>query len=649
MQFTAEASGPLRSGRIDLAHEPDLRVGSVLVQPAQRSVVAADGRQWILEPRVMQGLVALSGVAGAIRSRDDLLAHCWAGVVVGEDALNRVIGRLRRLGEESGAFSIETIPRVGYRLLAQIAEGEHQVAAPAPPPLPLPPAARSTRPPVLAVLAFDNLCEGEDMGWFSDGVSEEIQQCMSRAEGLKIIGRASSFQFRGPHKNAANVGLALGATHVLDGSVRRSSQRVRISAQLVECHDQTIVWSDRFERELTDIFAVQDEIASAVAAALQVALAPLKPPPVDPAVYDRYLRARALLVEGSLDAPGRAGAFDLLGEVVAAAPTFARAWGALAIERAWWLRFGDSEANRAGDRESATRAAETALALDPAMGLAYQALSYLEPFGRHAAREALQERALQAAPQDPEVLSFHSRFCQIVGRMAEAERHARLAYELNPLDVRVATQYVSSLCAAGEPDDGGRLWEHLLARWPRSELVAFYAGFWTASGRDWARFDMIRAHLGAGRPPFWREAVEPLARLRREDPDYWSGQLTQARESLARTGAVHLQTIVAIHAAGFAEAAFELAEAAAFDQIWDADGPSPVDGVNSGVIFRPANRAMIDDPRFITLCGKLGLVDYWVTTDRWPDCADATPYDFRAAAHEVAAAYRTTWNEARRP
>jgi TolB-like protein len=572
-------------------------------------------------------------------SRDDLLARCWADVIVGEDAINRVIGRLRRLGEDSRAFTIETLPRVGYRLLPETpyADGGSAERAPAPPPLPLPPTTRTARPPVLAVLAFDNLCEGEDMGWFSDGVSEEIQQAMSRAAGLKLIGRASCFQFRGPHKNAANVGVALSATHVLDGSVRRSGQRVRISAQLVECERQTVAWSDRFERELTDIFAVQDEIASAVAAALRVALAPLKPAPVDPAVYDRYLQARALLVEGSLDEAGRARAFGLLEEVVAAAPTFARAWGALAIERAWWLRFGETDSDRSVHRAAAIRAAETALTLDPAMGLAHQALSYLEPFGRHAAREALQQRALDVAAQDPEVLSFHSRFCQIVGRMAEATRHARLAYELSPLDVRVAAQYVSALCAGGEPDDCGQLWDQLLARWPRSELVAFYAGFWTASRRDWARFDNVLAHLGAGRPPFWREAVEPLARLRRDDPDYWATQLAQAREVLARTGAIHLQTIASIHAAGYADTAFELVETASFNQIWDPDGPSPADGVNSGVIFRPANRSMIDDPRFVRLCAKLGLCDYWVATDRWPDCADSTPYDFQAAARAAIA------------
>ncbi|HEY2049692.1 MAG TPA: winged helix-turn-helix domain-containing protein [Caulobacteraceae bacterium] len=625
----AEGSRPPRRGRIELAHEPDLRLGPLLVQPSRRSVLTQDGRQWILEPRVMQGLIALGEFSGDMCSRDDLLSLCWADVVVGEDALNRVIGRLRRLGEETGAFSIQTIPRVGYRLMA---EGSEHPSAPAPPPLPVPVAGPAAGPPVLAVLAFDDLCEGEDMAWFTDGVSEEIQQRVSRADGLKIIGRASSFQFRGPHKNAAHVGATLGATHILDGSVRRSGQRVRISAQLVECHEQTIVWSDRFERELTDIFAVQDGIAIAVAAALQVALAPLKPSHVDMAVYDRYLQARALLVEGSIDLAGRARAFDLLEEVVAGAPNFARAWSALAIERAWWLRFGDNRADRSLTRASAVHAAEIALSLDPAMGLAHQALSYLEPFGRHAAREALQERALEAAPQDPEVLSFHSRFCQIVGRMAEAGRHARLAYELNPLDVRVAAQYVSALCGSGESDACGELWEHLLVRWPRSGLVAFYAGFWTASRRDWARFDVVCAHLGDGRPPFWAEAVEPLARLRREDPDYWADQVARAQETLVRSGAVHLQTIVSIHAAGLTESAFELAEAAAFDQIWDADGPSPVDGVNSGVIFRPDNRPMIDDPRFVRLCGKLGLCDYWIATNRWPDCADTTPYDFRAAA-----------------
>jgi TolB-like protein len=127
--------------------------------------------------------------------------------------------------------------------------------------------------PLLAVLAFDNLSGDAEMAYFSDGVSEEILQTVARGAELKVIGRGSSFQFRGRDKAAAHVAAALSATHVLDGSVRRSGNKVRIAANLIECERETTIWSDRFDRELSDVFALQDEIAAAVAAALKVAFA----------------------------------------------------------------------------------------------------------------------------------------------------------------------------------------------------------------------------------------------------------------------------------------------------------------------------------------------------------------------------------------
>jgi TolB-like protein len=117
----------------------------------------------------------------------------------------------------------------------------------------------------LAVLAFDNLSGDPGMAYFSDGVSEEIQQTFARGADLKVIGRTSSFQLRGADKTVRKAAAELKATHVLDGSVRRRGERVRISAQLIDCASETALWSNRFDRDLTDIFALQDEIAAEVA------------------------------------------------------------------------------------------------------------------------------------------------------------------------------------------------------------------------------------------------------------------------------------------------------------------------------------------------------------------------------------------------
>jgi adenylate cyclase len=156
------------------------------------------------------------------------------------------------------------------------------------------PAAVATAEPLLAVLAFDNLSGDPELAYFSDGVSEEILDTVARSSGLRVIGRASSFQFRGADKAAAKVAGALKATHTLDGSVRRSGPHVRIAARLVDCASETTVWSDRYDRDLTDIFALQDEIAVAVAAALKTTLARASPPtPIEPEVFDLFLRAQA--------------------------------------------------------------------------------------------------------------------------------------------------------------------------------------------------------------------------------------------------------------------------------------------------------------------------------------------------------------------
>ena len=183
---------------------------------------------------------------------------------------------------------------------------------PLPPPAPAP-ASHAVAPaePLLAVLAFDNLSGDPEMAYFSDGVSEEIQDTVARGADLKVIGRSSSFQLRGADKTVKRVVEELHATHILDGSVRRSGDRVRITTQLIECAGGTTLWTNRFDRDLTDIFALQDEIAASVAEALKTTFAPApKAGSIDPAAYD-LLSARLRQVDrygyGRADRNVRAG------------------------------------------------------------------------------------------------------------------------------------------------------------------------------------------------------------------------------------------------------------------------------------------------------------------------------------------------------
>ena len=162
---------------------------------------------------------------------------------------------------------------------------------------------------------------------------------MRRGSTLKVIARSSSFQFRGPEKVVRKVAADLRATHLLDGSVRRSGTRVRISAQLVECASATTLWSNRFEGALDDVFALQDEIALAVADAMKATFAPARPVGrIDPDVYERYLKAKDQgLGVHNLDL-SLAERAQLLDQVVAAAPQFAAGWAWLGQMRALLAR-----------------------------------------------------------------------------------------------------------------------------------------------------------------------------------------------------------------------------------------------------------------------------------------------------------------------
>ena len=239
---------------VDRAREPAFRLSAFDVRPATREVLGRNGLRAVLEPRVMQVLVALARRRGEVVSRDELIHACWRGRIVGDDAVSRCVAALRRLAQQFGGLAIETIARVGYRL---------DVAEPASPGVEA----------LVAVLPFESLSDEAELAHFCDGVSEEILQAVARRTALKVIGRAASFEYRGARKVVRHVAEELHATHVLDGSVRRSGLRVRVCAHLIECEGQTTLWSESFDRELADVFALQDAIAEAVAAGLRQALA----------------------------------------------------------------------------------------------------------------------------------------------------------------------------------------------------------------------------------------------------------------------------------------------------------------------------------------------------------------------------------------
>jgi adenylate cyclase len=498
--------------------------------------------------------------------------------------------------------------------------------------------------PLLAVLPFDNLSGDVEMLYFSDGMSEEILQTVARSTDLKVIGRGSSFQFRGADKAAAHVGNALNATHVLDGSVRRSGAKVRISANLIECAGETTLWSDRFDRELSDIFAVQDEIAGAVAAALKAAFAPAaQAESIDPAAYTLYLKARDLRNNGLLSPTTVISVIELLDEATRRGPKFARAWEFLAAMQVEHLRFDQIRQPEALRRADVVVTAETALRLDPSLGGAYQALGQLQPFGGFSEREALHRKALSVAPNDPTVLTNASLFFAEVGRIRESLEYAAQAYALDPMYPWAASWYAVTLEYAGKNEECLGLWKSFCERWPDNELIVWGAVCAAVDFHAWTWFDDLKetaAEKGFTSPAL-RGAMTWGDRLRHPAPQVLAQELERAKARLSRIGVLPLFTFTKLYSFGLADETFDLIARSSFDYMFDPEMGSPNGAEGPSVIFGGAGGpVMMHDVRFAGLCVRLGLCGYWVKSGCWPDCADegALPYDFKAECRRLAAA-----------
>lgn len=490
--------------------------------------------------------------------------------------------------------------------------------------------------PTIAVLAFDNYSNDPEMDYFSDGLSEEILQTVARTTDLSVIARASSFQFRGAAKAARAVGEELGATHLMDGSVRRSGQRVRITAQLVACADETSIWADRFDRDLSDVFALQDEIAEAVAGALKVAFAPSPVVrKVNPAAFDLYLRARSLSV-GHATPAGTA----LFEQAVAIDPDFATGWAALCHARATQAHFGPWTKPRADLKAEALHAAERALALNPDCGSAYASLSRLEPLADYARREDLFRKALSLAPDDPETLTALAAFCNHVGFVDEAYGYQKRAWELDPLYPEAANIYGAILAASGRYAEGRAHYEACRARWPEHSIFITGEMNYDMLSGAWDHFDQLAvlARKSGADDPALKATLRLGEGLKKGDAAIRERLVERMRGQMVQTGAAPLHTLVTLSAIGMTDVAYEAIAQSDFSFMFAEDGPQPAGAYNPGIIFDPTySRALMEDVRFVDLCHKLGLTRYWLAAGRWPDCAArlARIYDFNAEVRRV--------------
>lgn len=263
---------PSLGAPVDLAHCESFVLGSLQVEPRLRQLAYADGTRESLEPRVMEVLVALSRAHGEVVSRSDLQSACWRGTVVGEDAVQRVIQRLRKVAARAESFEIETITKVGYRLTLTEAD---------------PMSARGDVPS-LALLPFDDRSGlgGDDS--FSMGLVDDIIDALSEGVNVRVLASSATARLRNsPPTDLAAAGAAMGVRYFLGGNFRRVSGQLMLTAHLIEAASETIVWTRKFERPLGELAALESELVSELAAWLGATIFKLE--------MDRALRKPANL------------------------------------------------------------------------------------------------------------------------------------------------------------------------------------------------------------------------------------------------------------------------------------------------------------------------------------------------------------------
>jgi TolB-like protein len=321
----------------------------------------------------------------------------------------------------------------------------------------------------IAVLPFVNMSGDKDNEYFSDGISEEILNVLAQTPDLHVSARTSSFAFKGKDKSAPDIARELEVRMVLEGSVRKQGERVRITAQLIDAQSGFHVWSQTFDRELKDIFAIQDEIAQAIATQLKVKLGDAHEPPrpvTDLAAYDLYLRGLALWQargQANLDQAER-----LFQEAAARDPGFAKAWAGVALVEA--IRPDWFHTSPQASYAIARDAAEHALALDSAMPEAYVALGMVAGNeGRLATGRALFERAKAIAPSYAPAWHWGAALHIYAGDIDQGIEETKRAIELDPKSAIVRTNLADAFFLLGRDEEAAKICDAVLADvspWP---------------------------------------------------------------------------------------------------------------------------------------------------------------------------------------
>ena len=455
----------MSGGPVNDQLQSGFRIGDWEVYP-QENLLKGPDQARVLEPKVMDVLVFLAGRQGDVVSRHQVLDAIWSGVVVGDETLSRAISVLRtELGDDQkNPRYLKTISKRGYRFIADViplaSEGPQKVES-------VSDASASATPEKtsksithffgrksdfmiitvlvlglgyfaydkfllqpesgevfgdigrsIAVLPFVNMSDDSGNEYFSEGLSEELLNLLVKIPELKVAARTSSFSYKGKDVKIAQIGEELNVSYVLEGSVRKAGNHVRITAKLVKADDGFHLWSETFDRTLDDIFVIQNEIAKAVVDELKINLLGAMPEgrTTDPKVYSLYLQGKYfnnLRGEENLEK-----AVAVFKQALAVDPDYAPAWVGIAFT--YSLQIFHGLRSEEENLTLALEAIENALAIDEHMATAWSGLAYLRrtyEWDWQGAKVAI-NKALQLEPNNVDVVGSAATLAGTFGRLS---------------------------------------------------------------------------------------------------------------------------------------------------------------------------------------------------------------------------------------
>jgi adenylate cyclase len=350
-----------------------------------------------LRPKTFDVLCYLIDNAGSLVAKDEIIGAVWPNVFVTDDSIKQCVSELRLALGDTQQRIIKTVPRRGYLFAAALGD----------------PGSGGGSPPSIAVLPFANMSGDPHQDYFSDGISEDLITSLSKFADLFVIAQHSAFKYKGTHLDAKQIGCELGVRYLLVGSVRRDSLKVRITAQLVDTGIGIHLWAEHFDRELTGIFAVQDEVAQKIVVTLVAHVnkseldRALRKPPESLAAYDYYLRGNAIMKNWHRESGGKSisVARSLYERSIATDPRYAPAVQGLAYtyQVSWLEPWQHEQIAREYQQESTLKRAlllaQKAVELDPNIPEAHVTLAWILNW-HYRRTESMEEfdRALELNP-----------------------------------------------------------------------------------------------------------------------------------------------------------------------------------------------------------------------------------------------------------